>query len=360
MKNLKINFKAKWLLIIINITIINIAFTSNTMNIFIVTNYIANKTIIDYEKICNCKLMQTFYNEQADMLAKIIAGATGYDVVEATSYTVNDLIKMDKLVKLDKSKLPNLKNTAPKFLNPIYDKNNIYSIPYAYTPVFLAYNEARLKELNITPNSWAVIFDPKYLKKLKGHIIVFNSARNIFAAALLYLGKNPNSTNLTDIDAAYNLISKASSYWTKLDSDSYARALIRGDIWVTMAYSIDIYKLILDEQLNHLHGNIKGMLQKEGNMYEMDNLVILKSTSNLDNAYKFLNLSLDKDQAYALSLDTGSSIPNAEALKMIPESIKNTTWIYMPEKHKQYTFIAYNPNIRNLINNLWLKIQMQC
>ena len=336
------------------------SYAVRTMNLFIALNYLAPQTIIDFEKLCKCKLSQSFYNDPNEMLAKMVAGGSGYDVIEATSYAVQELAKMNKLQKLDKTKIVGLNNIESKYLNLEYDKGNIYSVPYAYTPVFLAYNKDKLQELGITPDTWGVIFDIKYLKKLKGHITVFSSSRNVFAAALLYLGKNPNSTDIRDLNLAKDLINKSSPYWAKFDSDGYYRGLLRGDIWVAMGYSVDVYKTIQDLKQSKSSIKIEGMLQKEGNMYEMDNLVIPKDAANLDLAYSFINTALSVRGAYFLSLATGASIPNSIASKQVSLELKQTPWIYPPKTSKMFTFLAYDPKTRIITNEMWTEIQMQC
>jgi spermidine/putrescine transport system substrate-binding protein len=313
-----------------------------------------------FQQLCNCSLSETFFNDPNELLAKIAAGSTGYDVIEATSYAVEELVHMGKLQPLDKSKIVGLNNIAGKFMNPAYDKGNVYSIPYAYTPVFLAFNQDKMKELGITPNTWAVIFEPKYLRKLKGRVTVFSSSRNVFAAALLYLGKNPNSTNINDLNAAKALISKASAYWAKFDSDSYYRALLRGDIWLAMGYSIDIFKTLQDAKATNSHVKIGALMQKEGNMYEMDNLVIPKDAPNIKFAYDFINTMLQPQISYSLATVTGASIPNQRGLNLLNPQLLNTPWIYPQDLHKNLTFTAYDPKTRILVNQMWTEIQMQC
>ena len=217
-----------------------------------------------------------------------------------------------------------------------------------------------MKELGITPNTWAVIFEPKYLKKLKGRVTVFSSSRNVFAAALLYLGKNPNSTDINDLNAAKALISKASAYWAKFDTDSYYRALLRGDIWLAMGYSIDIFKTMQDAKVTHSAIKIGALMQQEGNMYELDNLVIPKSAPHANFAYDFINTVLQPKIAYSLAITTGASVPNQVAFGMLPTSLVNTPWIYPKDLHKNFTFTAYDPKTRILVNQMWTEIQMQC
>ncbi len=204
---------------------------------------------------------------------------------------------------------------------------------------------------------------------------MFNSMRHVFAAALMYLGLDPNSNNIEDLKKARDVINKASAYWVKFDSDSYYRGLLRGDIWVSQAYSNDIFKTILDAKNSNSPIKIAGMLQKEGNMYELDNIVIpinqnnnsskasAKSNLAMQNIYKFINNSLDKQSEYELSLATGSSIMNTQALKILKANkpdIINTDWIYPQDMQKMHTFTAYDPKIRILANSLWTEIQMQC
>ncbi len=329
------------------------------LNVYIGTNYIANETIKRLEKECNCRVEQNYFNANEEMLAKIAAGATGYNVIVPTSYAVDELVKMGKLKPLDLKRLTNLKYIDPRFLNQPYDPGNKYSVPYAYTPVFLSYNEDRMKELGITPNTWAVIFDPQYLQKLKGRVTVFNSSRNVFAAALLYLGKDPNSTNPDDLKAAADVIKKASPYWAKYDSDSYYRGLLRGDIWLSMSYSIDIFKTLQDIKNSHANLNLGASLQKEGNMYELDNMVIPVFTPDENLSYDFIDNALAPESAYELSTFTGASIPNAAALKKLSPSITSIDWIYPKDMSKMHVFNAYDPATRRLVSTMWTEIQMQ-
>ncbi|MCE3267934.1 MAG: spermidine/putrescine transporter substrate-binding protein [Burkholderiales bacterium] len=340
--------------------LVNLTYAEKILNVYIGANYIADNTITRLQQICNCRLAQNYFNDNEEMLAKIVAGANGYNVIVATSYAVDELAKMNKIAPLDFSKIPNIKSIDPKFMNQSYDRGNKYSVPYAYTPVFLAYNKNKMESLGIKPDTWAVVFDPKYLVKLKGHITMFSSSRHVFAAALMYMGKDPNTTNKADLTAARNLIDKSSPYWAKFDSDSYYRGLLRGDIWLSMSYSIDIFKTIQDAKASSSPIKIDAMLQKEGNMYELDNLVIPKSSPDIKMSYDFINNALNPQSAYELSNATGSSIPNAQAFKKLNDNITKIDWIYPNDMRKMHVLNAYDPKTRVFVNEMWTEIQMQC
>lgn len=348
----------KFLYLLICLFSYQLAFAANEFNLYIGSNYIADSTVKRFDDQNKCTLVQNFFNDNEEMLAKIVAGANGYNTIVATSYAVEELALMGKIKPLDKSKLPNLKYINKQFLNQAYDPGNKYSVPYAYTPVFLAYNKDKLRQLGIVPDTWAVIFDPKYLNKLKGKVTVFDSSRNVIAAALLYLGKDPNSEKESDLLAARAVIDRAAPYWAKFDSDSYYRGLLRGDVWVSMSYSIDIFKTIQDAKASHAKVNIDAMLQKEGNMYELDNMVIPVFNKDDKLAYAFINMALSPQSAYELSALTGSSVPNDSAVAKLDPAVRNLDWIYPKNMNKMYVFKAYPPKTRILVNEMWTEIKM--
>lgn len=327
------------------------------INVYIAANYIANITVNKFESTHNFTVRQNYFNENDEMLAKIAAGANGYDLIFPTAYAVEQLQKMDKLLPLDLAKIPNIKNVLPSFLNQSYDPKNHYSIPYAYDNVMLAYNKKELKKLGIVADSWAVIFEPRYLKKLKGRVTVFNSQRNVFAAALLYLGKDPNSGDLSDLKEAQKLIQQAMPYWAKFDSDTYYRSLVRGDIVLAMSYSVDIFRTLQDLKDAKHEIFIEAALQKEGNMYELDNLVIPKDAKNITGVYQLINHLLSPASAIELANQTGASIMNQAAIGRISPHIKATSWIYPPDMRKMHSFKSYTPKTRIYINEVWLELQ---
>jgi putrescine transport system substrate-binding protein len=57
--------------------------------------------------------------------------------------------------------------------------------------------------------SWDILFDPKYVSKLKGcGVSVLDQANDVFAVALHHLGKDQNSKNPADYQAAFELLKK--------------------------------------------------------------------------------------------------------------------------------------------------------
>ena len=86
--------------------------------------YIAPETIERFEKACECKVQQTFYSDNSELMAKITGGAKGYDVLVPTSNYVSDLASGGYLQPIDKAQVPNLKNIEAVYLNTAFDPGN--------------------------------------------------------------------------------------------------------------------------------------------------------------------------------------------------------------------------------------------
>jgi len=287
-------------------------------------NYIAPETIKRFEDFCQCDVVQTYYSSNEELLAKIAAGAKGYDMYVPTSNAVDALIKGKKLMPLDHSKLPNLKNIDPRYLNPYFDPGNKYSVPYAMSTTIIGYNDVKMKELGLPTDTWAVIFEPKYLEKVKGRVTVLDDENELFGAALKYLGYSVNDTDDKHWKAAQAVINKAKPYWAAFNASSYIKELTVGNIWLVHGYSNDIFQANLDAQAAKRPFHIVQGMPEEGAVLAVDNMVIPKDAQRPDLALKFMNFMLEGKNSSELTNLIGSGNPNLEAVKYIkPEILKN-------------------------------------
>jgi spermidine/putrescine-binding protein len=130
------------------------------------------------------------------MQAKMLAGATGYDVVDHAGLSLPPFIKANVYEKLDKSKLPNWKNLDPAVLKILegWDPGNNYGVPYMWGSVGMTFNVDMVKERlpNADLQSLDILFKPENAAKLADcGISVLDSPTDILFMVLKYLGKNP-------------------------------------------------------------------------------------------------------------------------------------------------------------------------
>jgi len=74
-----------------------------------------------------------------------------------------------------------------------------------------------------------VIFEPRYLEKIKGRVTVLDSQRELMAAALLYKGYPANDTDEEHWKQARDMIIRAKPYWAAFNASSYIKELAVGN-----------------------------------------------------------------------------------------------------------------------------------
>src|SRR5512144_16039 len=304
----------------------------NELHLYNWNDYLPSETVSRFEQFCKCTVVQTYYSDNEELLAKLAAGARGYDMYVPTSNAVQALIKSGRLKPIDKAAIPNLKNIDPRYLNTPFDPGNKYSVPYAMSTTIIGYNDEKMKELGLPTDTWAVIFDPKYLEKVKGRVTVLDSSGELFAAALKYLGYSANDVDPKHWDEAAALIRKAKPYWAAFNASSYIKELTVGNIWLVHGYSNDIFQANLDAQAAGRKFRILQGVPKEGAVLAVDNMVIHKSAPRPDLALKFVNFMLDGKNSAELTNLIGSGNPNTDAQKYIKPELLKYPAIFPPKE----------------------------
>src|SRR5688572_788513 len=85
------------------------------LSIYNWADYVHPKTYPAFQKEFDVKITEDNYPSNEDALAKLKAGASGYDIVAPTGYMVEIMIAEGLLMELDHSKIPNLSTISPQF-----------------------------------------------------------------------------------------------------------------------------------------------------------------------------------------------------------------------------------------------------
>ncbi|TAF36121.1 MAG: spermidine/putrescine ABC transporter substrate-binding protein [Oscillatoriales cyanobacterium] len=171
------------------------------LSIYNYATYVAPEAIAQFEKENNVKIQyDTFENSDA-LYAKLKQGNPGYDVIFPADYMVKIMAADNIIEPLDLPKIPNQTNLDSRFINQTFDPGNKYSLPYQWGTMGIGYN---IKATKGEINSWGAMFDPKYTGKIAWQ----DDARYTFAAVLMYLGFDPNTTNPEEINKARDLLIK--------------------------------------------------------------------------------------------------------------------------------------------------------
>lgn len=327
------------------------------------SDYIDEEVLKDFEKATGIKPIYDVFDSNELLETKLLAGGSGYDVVVPTGPFLARQITAGVFQKLDKSKLPNLKNVWPLIeeRTALYDPGNAYSINYMWGTTGIGYNKAKIEErMKDAPvDSWDLIFKPEIVAKFKDcGIFLLDAADDIIPVALLYLGLDPNSKNPADLEKAGELLSKIRPNIQKFHSSEFINALANGDICIAVGYSGDILQARdrAEEAGNKVE--IGYNIPKEGAQMWFDQLAIPADAKNVEEAHAFLNYLLDPEAIAKASNYVNYANGNLESQKYISKEILEDHSIFPSEEVLKRLFVKdpYDAKTQRIVTRIWTKV----
>ena len=249
------------------------------------------------------------YSSNEEMLAKIQAGATGYDIVFPSVHMNDIMLKLGLLEKTGINAHPDFKNIDPAFLRAKEDPASEYCLPYAWGTVGVFYNEAVTGPVA----SWEDFF--AIPEKTGGKITLLDDMREVLAIGLMVNGKSVNTAEPADVQAATDYILSKKAAVSAFTYDSMAM-LSSGDI--AAAHFFVGGNVFFTET-----PEIKYVIPAEGATMYQENICVLASAPNKDNAKKFLEFYLRPEIAALNVAQQFNGTPNIPANDLTPDFIKS-------------------------------------
>ena len=307
------------------------------VNIYNWADYIAPDTIKNFEKETGIKVRYDNFDSNEALHAKLVAGRSGYDVVVPGSHFAKMQIDGGLLAKLDKSKLPNLKNLDPAIQAQLakLDPGNEYLVDWLWGYTTVGINADKVKKalgaLPMPTNAWDLVFKPEYASKLKGCGISFlDTASEVIPIALKYIGKDPHSKDAADYKAAGEMLNAVRPYVTRFvgAGSDYIDQLARGQLCVTLGWSGDIYIAKDRAAKAKQPQKLEVLLPKSGGLLFFDVMAIPKDAKHPENAHKWINYILRPEVHASLTNTVFYANPNAEARKLVKPELANDKSIF--------------------------------
>ena len=276
------------------------------------SDYIAEDTVPNFEKEFGVKVTYDTYESNEEMVAKLQAGASGYDIVVPSGYIIPLLVATDMIMPINQKYITNVANVSPIFRKLPSDPNDKYTIPWQWGTTGVAYRTDKIK---IPVNSWEVFHDRKYAKKLT----MMDDGREVIGAELRRRGHSLNSTDKTELAQA-----KADCIDAKKNLKAYISApvkaqLISGDVWISQLWNGDTNQARVEQP------SLAYVIPKEGCTIWADSMCIPKSAPNKRVAHEWINYILRAEVGAALSEATGYGTPNAAAARVMKDPVAYPT-----------------------------------
>lgn len=261
------------------------------------------------------------FGSNEEMLAKLQAGATGWDVYVPTNYTITTYVSEDLIEPLDTSRLPNYDASAydPRYAEAGSVDGKLYAVPKNWGSTGFVANTSQLNGAP-TPSSWKEFFDLT-MGDLSGGTIVHDYQLTTIGNALKYFGYSFNSVDEKELADAEKLLIDAKPHLFAISSDIQP-SMRSGDATLAMAWSGD------GKQLNTDMPEIMYILGKEGGELWSDYYAIPKGAPHMDAAYALINYLLDPAVNVKEVLAHGYPTADAKSIAMLPEELQNDPILY--------------------------------
>ncbi len=326
---------------------------SDSVSFYNWTDYIDPEILTMFEEECGVRVVYDTFSSNEDLLAKLQAGATGYDVIVPSDYMVTIMMQLGLLKELDHANIPNLENLADRFREPSYDPGNRYSVPYQWGTTGIGYDA---DVFDTPPASLATLFDPEQAAQYAGKISLLNDGREVIGAALKYLGYSLNSTDPAQLEEAKQVILAVKPYVLTFDSDTFDDLLVSEETSLALAWNGSIYLAISESEGR----NLGFAVPEEGLTIFTDNLAVPASAPNPYTAEVLINYLLDPEIGAMVTNFTHFASSNEAALPMIVDEIRNDPGIYPPEDVlDRMEFIADVGETTALYERIWTEIKAQ-
>jgi spermidine/putrescine transport system substrate-binding protein len=288
------------------------------------------------ESQAGLKIHETYYSSNDELLAKLNAGGTTYDIIAPSQNAVAQLIQENKLLAMDQSLLPNLKHLDPKFLKASYDPTGQYHVIKDYGITLIYYNNQIITEKPQTMHDFYALL-PKYHSL--GRTNLLDGAEEVVPLALMALGLDPNTGSKSDFDAVTKYLMSFRKGVTTISSSSYIDDAIAGKIILGQGWNGDVRRIV---QGRKKQGDITAVLLHGASEIWSDNWCIPSTAPHPVAAHAWINWLLTPSTAVTEMEYHNYGIPIPEALSQLPASLAKDPLFNVPT--------SYTDNYKYILN----------
>jgi spermidine/putrescine transport system substrate-binding protein len=260
------------------------------------------------------------FGSNEEMLAKLQAGGSGWDVFVPTNYTITTYVGEDLIEPLDVSKLPNYDASAfdPRFADAGTVDGTLYAVPKDWGTTGFVVNSSH--DGGRPLSTWKEFWD-RTMDDFSGRTMVHDYQLTTIGNALKYFGYSFNSVDPNELADAERLLIDVKPHLFAISSD-YQPAMRSGDAWMSMAWTGD------GKQLNNDMPEIVYVLGREGGEIWSDYYAIPKGAPHRDAAYALINFMLDPEVNAREVLAHGYPVADSRTNALLPEEILNDPILY--------------------------------
>jgi spermidine/putrescine transport system substrate-binding protein len=294
------------------------AYAEGELNIFSWGAYTSPELIEKFEKEQNVKVTITEYDSNETALEKVRAGNHGFDIVVPSANYMPTWIEEGLLLESRPDQMANFKHVDPRWVDVDWDPGRHYSVPWQWGTMGMIVNKSVYAG---NPNTSAIFIDPP--AELAGKINVYPEMGDVMAVATMYVGGEPCTDDEATLKAVRDKLLAARPAWKSIEEVS-ADKFVSGELAAGVYYSGGALRVRLKNE------DIVFGYPKEGFIFFMDSVAVLKEAKNVDNAKRFQNFIMTPENAALISAFAGfaNGVQGSEAY--MPEEMKTAPEVNIP------------------------------
>ena len=284
------------------------------LNVFNWSAYIAPDTVPKFETEFGVRVRYGIYESNEEMLARVMGGNSGWDIVFPTDYLVRPMLANGLLASIQRESLPNMAQLEPRFQQPEWDPELKWSVPYMVTAAGIAYN----RKLSPPPRAWADLWD----ERLRGRMTMLDDPFDTIGACLKKLGLSVNSSAAAELQRA-----SAEAIRQKPLLRAYLNAEVRDQLVSGDVLAAHMWNTTAQQAMDS-SSQVGFVYPVEGYAVYPDCSVILRESKRQELAHQFINFLLRPDIAAANALAARTTTTNAGARKILPPAFRDNPTLY--------------------------------
>ena len=294
----------------------------STMSLATWPNYHDPATFEAFTAATGVAVEVNVFGSNEEMLAKLQAGGTGWDLFVPTNYTISTYAGLGLIDPIDLSKVPNFdqKTQNARFTNEGTVDGKVFALPKNWGTTGIAFNSDKVKS-KVT--SWKEFFEVAQ-GEATGRAMVHDYQLTTIGNALVSLGFSFNSIKPEELAKAEELLIKVKPHLYAINSD-YQPSMRATDAWMTMCWTND------GAQLNRDIPEIQFALGTDGGEIWSDFYAIPTSATNKPAGYALLNFLMDPQNAVKEHIANGAPTTDSRVLALLPAEITGNKIVYPDE-----------------------------
>ncbi len=285
---------------------------------------------------------------------KLLTGGSGYDVVVPSSSVLARGLAAGALKEIPHDGLKGYANLDPDMLEKklaAVDPGNRYGVPYTWGTLGLGMNVEAVQQRvpNVPLNSLDLLFKPEYASKLKDcGIAILDSPQEVIGLALHYLGKDPYSTDKTDLTAADALLHQLQPSVLYVATGRQINDLANGSVCLALTYNGDASMAADQARKANKPFEVAYRIPREGTLVWQDNLAIPKDAPHPEAARAFIEFMLRPESVAALTNTLFFATANQAATPLVDEAVRNDPDIYPQSEVRERLYADRSMSLKDM------------